>query len=94
MPGASFARPRRYLEFRNPNGDSERKRLMSGRPALIRSRDVKAVIRAARMEGVKEVTVKVGAGSVVIPLRATDDEPPTDPADSNNSFDKIMQTKK
>jgi hypothetical protein len=46
------------------------------------------------MEGVKEVTVKVGAGSVVIPLRATDDEPPTDPADSNNSFDKIMQTKK
>ena len=47
---------------------------MSGRPALIRSRDVKAVIRAARMEGVKEVTVKVGAGSVVIPL-VPDDKP-------------------
>jgi hypothetical protein len=47
---------------------------MSGRPALIRSRDVKAVIKAARMEGVKEVTVKVGAGSVVIPL-APDDTP-------------------
>jgi len=50
---------------------------MSGRPSLIRSRDVKAVIRAARMEGVKEVVVKVGAGSVVIPLRPDDkpDEP-------------------
>ena len=45
---------------------------MSGRPALIRSRDVKAVIKAARMEGVKEVTVKVGAGSVVIPLAPDD----------------------
>jgi hypothetical protein len=29
---------------------------------------VKAVIQAARKAGVKEVTVKVGAGSVVIPL--------------------------
>jgi hypothetical protein len=50
---------------------------MSGRPALIRSRDVKAIIKAARMEGVKEVTVKVGAGSVVIPLVPNDepDEP-------------------
>ena len=47
---------------------------MSGRPALIRSRDVKAVIKAARLEGVKEVIVKVGAGSVVIPL-APDDTP-------------------
>jgi hypothetical protein len=53
---------------------------------------VKAIIKAARMEGVKEVTVKVGAGSVVIPLRATDDETPEDsPADNNNSFDKIMR---
>jgi hypothetical protein len=62
---------------------------MSGRPALIRCRDVKAVIKAARLEGVKEVTVKVGAGSVVIPLVPDDDEP--EPDDSNNSFDKIMK---
>jgi hypothetical protein len=50
---------------------------MSGRPALIRSRDVKAVIQAARKAGVKEITVNVGAGSVVIPLRPDDkpDEP-------------------
>jgi hypothetical protein len=53
---------------------------MSGRPALIRSRDVKAVIKAARMEGVKEVTVKVGAGSVVIPL-CPDDKPVETEAD-------------
>jgi hypothetical protein len=66
---------------------------MSGRPALIRSRDVKAVIRAARKEGAKEVTVKVGAGSVVIPLRGTDDESAPDPTDTNNSFDKIMRGK-
>jgi hypothetical protein len=61
---------------------------MSGRPALIRCRDMKAVIRAARLEGVKEVTVKVGAGSVVIPLVpdngkpvAPDDEWATDDED-------------
>ena len=47
---------------------------MSGKPALIRSRDVKAIIQAARKAGVKEVTVKVGAGSVVIPLYP-DDKP-------------------
>ena len=48
---------------------------MSGRPALIRCRDMKAVIRAARLEGAKEVIVKVGgAGSVVIPL-VPDDKP-------------------
>jgi hypothetical protein len=51
---------------------------------------VKAIIRAARNEGLREVIVKVGAGSVVIPLRATDDEPDP-PADNNNSFDKIMR---
>ena len=50
---------------------------MSGRPALIRSRDVKAVIKAARMEGVKRVTVNVRAGSVVIPL-VPDDTTPTE----------------
>jgi hypothetical protein len=30
---------------------------------------MKAVIRAARLEGAKEVVVKVGQASVVIPLR-------------------------
>jgi len=64
---------------------------MSGRPALIRSRDVKAIIRAARMEGVKEITINVGAGSAVIPLCPTGDEATIDPDDSNNSFDKIMK---
>jgi hypothetical protein len=63
---------------------------MSGRPALIRSRDVKAIIKAARMEGAKEVIVKEGRWSVVIPLRS-DDKPLAEPEDSNNSFDKIMR---
>jgi hypothetical protein len=58
---------------------------MSGRPALIRCRDMKAVIRAARLEGVKEVTVKVGAGSVVIPLVPDDDKP--DESEGNGSVD-------
>ena len=63
---------------------------MSGRPALIRSRDVKAVIKAARLEGLKEVFVKVGAGEMRIPL-APDDTPVEVADDSNNSFDKIMR---
>jgi hypothetical protein len=41
------------------------------------------------MEGVKQVTVTIGAGSVVIPLVPDDDEPAPD--NSNNSLDKIMR---
>ena len=48
---------------------------MSGRPALVRERDVKAVIRAARKAGAPEIQLHLGGSvSVVIPLRATDDE--------------------
>jgi hypothetical protein len=65
---------------------------MSGRPALVRTRDVKAVIKAARKEGVKQIVVTVGQASVVIPLHAPDDEGVVPlPDDSNNSFDKIMR---
>ena len=45
---------------------------MSGRPALIRTRDVKAILKAARLEGAREVTVKVDKASVVIPLVPND----------------------
>jgi hypothetical protein len=44
------------------------------------------------MEGAKEVTVKVGQASVVIPL-VPDDNEPAALDDSNNSFDKIMRGK-
>ena len=64
---------------------------MSGRPALVRSRDVKAVMIAARKLGAKEVLVKPD-GSMVIPL-APDDTPVEVADESNNSFDKIMRTK-
>ena len=64
---------------------------MSSRPALVRTRDVKAVIKAARKEGVKQIVVTVGRASVVIPLHAPDDKPATELEDSNNSFDKIMR---
>jgi hypothetical protein len=66
---------------------------MSGRPALVRARDVKAVIKAARKEGVKQIVVTVGQASVVIPL-VPDDKPveaAAEAEDSNNSFDKIMR---
>ena len=44
---------------------------MSGRPALVRERDVKAVIRAARKAGAPEIQLHLGGSvSVVIPLRA------------------------
>jgi hypothetical protein len=64
---------------------------MSGRPALVRSRDVKAVMLAARKLGAKEVLVKPD-GSMVIPLVPAGDES-VEPDDSNNSFDKIMRAK-
>jgi hypothetical protein len=47
---------------------------MSGRPALARSRDIKASIQAARKSGLTQVIVKVGAAEVVIPL-VPDDKP-------------------
>ena len=47
---------------------------MSGRPALARSRDIKACIQAARKSGLKRLIVKVGAAEVVFPL-CPDDKP-------------------
>jgi hypothetical protein len=42
---------------------------MIGRPARIRKCEIKRVIEAARKEGIKEVTIKVGdEAAVVIPL--------------------------
>jgi hypothetical protein len=41
----------------------------------MRSRDVKAVIIAALRAGARQVEVKVGTGSVVIPLVPDDDKP-------------------
>jgi hypothetical protein len=66
---------------------------MSGRPALVRTRDVKAVIKAARKEGVKQIVVTVGQASVIIPLVPDDNavEAAAEVEDSNNSFDKIMR---
>ena len=68
---------------------------MSGRPALIRQRDLKQAIMAAQKAGAKEVQLRLGGQvSVVIPLRANEDgEGEAPPEDSNNRFDKIMRTK-
>jgi len=56
---------------------------MSGRPALVRSRDVKAVMIAARKLGAREVLVKPD-GSMAIPL-APDDKP-VEAADEEINF--------
>jgi len=48
---------------------------VSGRPALVRSRDVKAVIQAARKSGLKQVIVNVDRASIVIPLVPDEEKP-------------------
>jgi hypothetical protein len=62
---------------------------MSGRPAVIRQRDLKQTLNAARKAGASQVKVKFGEVEVTIPL-IDGDEVPTAP-DSNNSFDKVMR---
>ena len=41
---------------------------MSGRPALIRQREVKQIIGAAKKAGAKDVTVRIGEVSLTINL--------------------------
>jgi len=65
---------------------------MSGRPAVIRQRDLKQAIMAAQKAGAPRVELRLGGGvSVVIPLHAPDNESADNADDSNNSFDKIMK---
>jgi hypothetical protein len=65
---------------------------VSGRPAVIRERDVKAVIRAARKAGGTEVELRLGGSvSAVIRLAVDNEATADDPSDNNNSFDKIMK---
>jgi hypothetical protein len=44
------------------------RRAMSGRPALIRQREVKQIIGAAKKAGAKDVTVRIGEVSLTINL--------------------------
>ena len=48
---------------------------MSGRPALVRERDTKAVIRAAKKEGATKVEIRWGNASAVIHLGEQDQKP-------------------
>jgi len=57
---------------------------MSGRPAPARARDYKQLILGAKRAGATKVEFMVGA------VPASDQDAHID-ADSNNSFDKIMQ---
>jgi hypothetical protein len=65
---------------------------MSGRPAVIRQRDSKQIISAARKAGAKRVEFRIGDVPVIVHLDAPDSDA-TLPDDSNNSFDKIMRGK-
>jgi hypothetical protein len=77
--------------FRVPNGESrvkEANKVMSGRPALIRQRDCKQIINAARAKGVE---FRIGAIPVIVHL--ADNEAADNADDNNNSFDKIIRKK-
>lgn len=68
---------------------------MSGRPASIRSRDVKQIIIGAKRAGAERVEFRVGAMPVIV-YPGKDGEGDVLPAtsgDPNNSFDKIMRDK-
>ena len=62
---------------------------MSGRPAPARARDYKQLILGARRAGDTKVEFMVGAVPAIVHL-SSDQDAHID-ADSNNSFDKIMQ---
>jgi hypothetical protein len=65
---------------------------VSGRPADIRQRELKQAMIAAQKVGARQIQVNLPGGtSIVIPLPATGDKAAPDPADNNNSFDKIMK---
>jgi hypothetical protein len=64
---------------------------MSGRAAVIRQRDAKQILAAAKKAGVPKVELTVGGIGVVFHLSAPEGEDV--PPDSNNSFDKIMRRK-
>ena len=65
---------------------------MSGKPALIRQRDLKQALLAARKAGAKELRVHLGDDvSMVIPLGPDAKAVEVTEEDPNNSFDKIMR---
>ena len=65
---------------------------MSARPAVIRQRDSKQIINAAKKAGAKGVEFRIGPVPIIVHLDAADFDA-TLPDDSNNSFDKIMRGK-
>jgi len=67
---------------------------MSGRPAIIRQRECKQIINAAKKAGAKEVEFRIGPVPIIVHLsESTDDETAEGPDDGINSFDKIMRGK-
>ena len=65
---------------------------MSGRPAPARARDYKQLILGARRAGATKVEFQIGAVPAIVHLSYNADSP-IEAADSNNSFDKVMQDK-
>jgi hypothetical protein len=60
----------------------ETNKVMSGRPALIRQRDCKQIINAAKKAGAKQVEFRVGAVPVIVHL----DESAEKPAANTNEW--------
>jgi len=69
----------------------ETNKVMSGRPAVIRQRDSKQIINAAKKAGAKRVEFRIGAIPVIVHLADNDAADNAD--DNNNSFDKIIREK-
>jgi hypothetical protein len=58
---------------------------MSGRPALIRQREAKQIIQAAKKAGAKDVTVKIGEVSLTVHLADDKSDTPPDENEWNDA---------
>ena len=47
---------------------------MSNRPSRVRQREIQQVIRGAKKEGAKQVELRIGEASVIIPLCEDDNK--------------------
>jgi hypothetical protein len=62
---------------------------MSGKPSRVKQREIQQVVKGGFRAGATKIVVQLGDASIIIHGN-TSAEMAAEPAESNNSFDKIM----